>query len=375
MKIVILAGDGGSNGLKGHIKGFLSACSVDSTVQITVICTPQLTEFLHGKTAPNVKLFPLEAAKVRISDYVLHKPLSDSVQQILEQENPDFVLVMSSILRKGLEKYRTVLELHNQLYIDTKQLRRMGFSKTTLSLLIQRYYTKRSMKQAEAVIFDSAQSMRQTKEHGFAFQKGIYVHYGIEPSERQFAFENAPLHDPVTLIYVSAIFPYKNQIPLVRGIAELKKRGIQAKLHLVGSGPAKYEEKLKQEIQKLGVADNIVLHSWVEHDEIKHMIDESDIFVYSSSVETSGFGLMEGMARGAVIACNAESCMPEVLGDGGELFDVHSPQSTADALQKLIENPKLRAEYAKKAFDISAQYTWENHARKIFATLKEMLGE
>ena len=102
MKIVILAGDGGSNGLKGHIKGFLSACSVDSTVQITVICTPQLTEFLHGKTAPNVKLFPLEAAKVRISDYVLHKPLSDSVQQILEQENPDFVLVMSSILRKGL---------------------------------------------------------------------------------------------------------------------------------------------------------------------------------------------------------------------------------------------------------------------------------
>ncbi len=60
MKIVILAGDGGSSGLKGHIKGFLSACSVDSTVQVTVICTPQLIEFLHGKAAPNVKLVPLE---------------------------------------------------------------------------------------------------------------------------------------------------------------------------------------------------------------------------------------------------------------------------------------------------------------------------
>lgn len=375
MKIVILAGDGGSGGLKGYLKGFLSACAVDISVQVTVVCTPQLEETLRGCAASNVKLIASTAANSKLSDYLLNKPLPDSVLQIIEQEKPDIVYFPNSIIRKGAENYKTVLELHNQLYIDTKQLWRQGLSKTTLSQLLQRYCARRSMRQADAVIFDSKQSMQQAKDNGVAFQKGICVYFGIEPSERAFGFRNAPLHDPVSMIYISTIFPYKNQIPLVRGVAELKNRGIRTQLHLVGSGPAKYEERLKQEIEKLGVSDSIVLHNWVEHDEIKRMIDESDIFVYGSSIETSGFGLMEGMARGAVIACNKESCMPEILGDGGELFDVHSPQSTADALQKLIENPKLRAEYAKKAFDISAQYTWENHAQKIFATLKEMLGE
>ena len=371
MKIVMLAGNGGSGGLKGYLKGFLSACYVEPSVQITVLCTPTLEETLRGKVSQNVKLIPLDAVNSKLSDYLLNKPLPDSVLQIIEQEKPDIVYFPNSMIRKGLEKYKTVLEMHNQLYIDAKQLWRQGLSKTTLSLLIQRHCAKKSMKQADVVIFDSKQSMQQAKDNGVAFQKGFSVYFGIEPSEREFGFQNAPLHDPVSMIYISTIFPYKNQIPLVRGIAELKNRGIRAQLHLVGSGPAKYEEQLKQEIEKLGLSDSIVLHSWVEHDEIKRMIDESDIFVYGSSIETSGFGLMEGMARGAVIACNAESCMPEILGDGGELFDVHSKESMADALQKLIENSELRAQYAKKAFDISAQYTWENHVREIFKQLSE----
>ncbi len=370
MKIVMLAGNGGSGGLKGYLKGFLSACYVDPSVQITAICTPNMEEMLRDKVPANVKLICLESAGTKLKDYLLNKPLPDEILQIIEQEKPDIVYFPNSMMRKGVEKYRTVLELHNQLYIDKKQLYRQGFSKTTLSQLLQRHCARKSMKQADMVVFDSKQSMQQAKDNGVSFQKGITVYFGIEPAEREFGFRNAPLHDPVTMIYISTIFPYKNQIPLVRGIAELEKRGIHAKLHLVGSGPAAYVEKLKQEIARLGLTDSIVLHNWVEHDEIKHMIDETDIFVYASAIETSGFGLMEGMARGAVIACNAESCMPEILGDGGELFDVYSPDSVADALQKLIENPDLRAQYANRAFEISAQYTWENHVKEIFAQLK-----
>lgn len=373
MKIVMLAGNGGSGGLKGYLKGFLSACYVDPSVQITVICTPKMEEMLCGKVSANVKLISLDMVNSKLSDYILNKPLPDSVLQMIEQENPDIVYFPNSMIRKGAEKYKTVLEMHNQLYIDAKQLYRQGISKTTLSLLIQRHCARKSMQQADVVVFDSKQSMQQAKDNGVAFQKGFYVYFGIESSEREFSFQNIPLHNPVSMIYISTIFPYKNQIPLVRGVAELKKRGVQTQLHLVGSGPAKYEEQLKAEIQKLGVADSIVLHSWVEHDAVKRMIDESDIFVYGSSIETSGFGLMEGMARGAVIACNAESCMPEILEDGGELFDVHSKESMADALQKLIETPELRAQYAKKAFNISAQYTWENHVKEIFAQLSEMI--
>ena len=101
------------------------------------------------------------------------------------------------------------------------------------------------------------------------------------------------------------------------------------------------------------MSDYVTIHNWVEHAAINKLIADCDIFIYASSIETSGFGLMEGMVQGSIIACNNESCMPEILGDGGILFDVFSPEDIANKLSQLIESPELRYKVSSCAFDIS----------------------
>lgn len=375
MKIVMIAGGGGSGGLKGYLKGFLGAADVEmeEKINISVICTKELADTLYGKIASNVTLIPMKEAEIKLKDCVKNKPLHPAVLSCIEKERPDVIYFPNSIIYKGCERYPIVLEMHNQLYVDSRQFWRQRLTKTTCSLLIQRHFARKSMKYADLVIFDSKQSKTQCMNAGFKIKDSFVTYFGVEDSEREYRECTNLVRNPIRFVYISTIFPYKNQIPLLRGMAELKKRGCLFQLDLVGSGPKRYMHDLKREIIHLELEKEICLHNWVEHEKVKEMIDRSDIFIYASAIETSGFGLMEGMVRGAVIACNKESCMPEILQDGGVLFDVYSPNDVADTIQKLLKDRNLRKECARKAYEISLKYTWPNHDRAIFQKLIDWL--
>ena len=61
-----------------------------------------------------------------------------------------------------------------------------------------------------------------------------------------------------------------------------------------------------------------------------------DIFVYASCLETTGYGLIEGMARGSVIMVADKSGFKDILGDGGVYFDPAIPKSIFEAASRLI---------------------------------------
>jgi glycosyltransferase involved in cell wall biosynthesis len=229
---------------------------------------------------------------------------------------------------------------------------------------------------ADFTIFDSKYSQEQAIETGIYPQKSTYSYFGVVAEERVNALTRTySLHKPIRLLYISTLFPYKNHIPLLQGIKLLKDKGHDFILDIVGSGPSSDVKRVEDEIAKLNLTSIIRIHGWVEHSDIYKMIDESDIFLYASSIETSGFGLMEGMVRGAVIACHQESCMPEILSRGGVLFNVYDKNNTAEAIESLINDETLRMSISKKAFDISKNYTWENHNKKIFDFLKQNMAD
>ena len=373
MKILVYAGNGGSGGLKGYIKGFLSACNIAPENEVVVLCNQGYSEYLQNSIASNVRIIICNSCTMNLSSYIKGNKMSAEAKAIIDKEKPDVVYFMNSIIHKGTENYVNVVGMHNQLYIDKKQLHRQKVGKTLLSLYIQRHFALKSLRKADAVILDSYQSLQQCRDNKIKLAKPIVAYFGVEDNERCNDVRTQKVSNPVELLYVSTIFPYKNQMDLILGIAEIKKRGYKVKLHLVGSGPKEYTEQLKERITGLGLDNEIVMYSWVDHSKVKQMIDETDIFVYASSIETSGFGLMEGMVRGAVIACNNESCMPEILGDGGLVFDVHDSQNTADIIEKLINDTLLRTELSKKALEVSSKYTWENHARTIFDSFSQLL--
>ena len=373
MKIVLLAFNGGSGGQKGYIKGFISACGQRPDCEWFVICHHTFAEYIQEVCDTNNVTMIVNDCTMGVKSIVLGNRLPRDVIQIIDEIKPDAVFYMNSIIHKGTESYKNILGLHNQLYIDKRQLRRQKLGKTRLSLTVLRPFVMKSLKKADLVVFDSNNSMENTKAIGIEPRKNVVAYYGVEDPERKLIWEDKRLSDPVNILYVSTLYPYKNQVELIHGIYKLVHMGYNVHLHLVGSGPKQYVEKVKQTILRNNMLDNVTIHNWVEHSKVKDMIAMCDVFVYASSIETSGFGLMEGMVQGAVIACNQESCMPEVLNGGGELFDVFSPEDIADKLKKLLDDPSLRRNYSRRAFEVSKVYRWENCIRVISEAIMKII--
>ena len=104
-------------------------------------------------------------------------------------------------------------------------------------------------------------------------------------------------HKPLSLIYVGELSANKNVKTTIRAVAELKKRGVPAELHIVGSG--KEEDECRVLAGECGISERIFFHGWQnEKEKIKAFYDQSDIFVMPSFRETFGTVYIEALSQG-----------------------------------------------------------------------------
>jgi len=372
MKVVMITGNGGSGGLVGYIRGILSASVISNEHEVVLFCGTRLFERL-GNIRTQVKVVQTPLVEERGVDIVLNNPLPEELVKMISNENPDIIVFLNGYTRRGLEAWPNVMILHNQLYVDTYQLMRHGLSKLTVQLMGFRFAVRRSMRNADGVIFLSNFSKQQADEKKVYYKNGVVIPFGFEDHNRRDKISYRPIGDRIRLLYVSAMYPYKNHIHLVRACSLLKKEGYDFELHLVGQKYKPVFKNLVREIRNSDLEDNVVFHGWVNHERIKSLIDESDIFVYASSVETTGYGLLEGMARGALIASSNEAGFPEMLRDGGVYFNPQDCQSIKTALLKLIKMDKReRVSLQEKALRYSYEYSWDQAAKQHYDYFRKL---
>ena len=97
----------------------------------------------------------------------------------------------------------------------------------------------------------------------------------------------------------------------------------------------------------------------------------TDIYIFASSCETFGITLLEGMAAGMVIASSNKSSIPEIIEDGGLLFDPENHFSIYESMMLLIDNADLREKLSKKARKLASKYSWEKCSHETFTFIVE----
>jgi len=373
-KIAIISGNGGSGGLIGYIKGILSADVVPENTIIKFYCRKNLVEKI-GAVVKNVEICITNDLNEKGKEIVFGKRLSNRFIKMVDNFCPDVVFFVNGYIRKGLEEYPNVMVLHNQLYIDKKQFWREGLTINLLKRLLFRRCVINNMHKADGVLFLSNFSMNQTLEYGHKIKNAKVIPFGFEDENRIDKVLLKPVGNPIKFIYISAIYPYKNHKEIVKGLSKLKEDGLEIELHFVGSSDKKTLKKLYNTIKDRNMEQNVVFHNWVDHDKIKNYIDNMDIFVYASSIETTGYGLLEGMARGACIISSNQSGFDEILDAGGVYFDPENIDSIYQAAKKIISDEQLRKECANKAFINSAHYSWEKAASNLYKFLLSFIKD
>ena len=139
-----------------------------------------------------------------------------------------------------------------------------------------------------------------------------------------------PLGQPLRCLYVSNAAPYKHQWHVVRAVADLRRRGFDLRLVLVGGGTGAAQQRLEAELALSDPRREFVTTiGLLPAERLPSVLAEADLFVFASSCENMPNTLVEAMAAGLPIACSNRGPMPEVLADGGVAFDPESPPSIA----------------------------------------------
>jgi glycosyltransferase involved in cell wall biosynthesis len=94
--------------------------------------------------------------------------------------------------------------------------------------------------------------------------------------------------------------------------------------------------------------------------------------------EASSLAMLEGMACGKVAICSNIGGMKEIIQDmnNGILTKEKDPQSIAEAIETIIENPSLRLKIGAEATEYVLQnHSFLVHARKVAQIYDNVLRE
>lgn len=265
----------------------------------------------------------------------------------------------------------------NMLIFEKKEAQRYGLI-MQIKFLLLNYVQKKSFKEAKGVIFISEYAKEYITnivdiKNYRLINHGSSNKFNSKP-KKQFSIDKYSFQNPLKILYVSAIRPFKHQKILIKAIAALRTK-YPIELTLIGELEDRDEfNKFQSVFNSIDNADlYIKLKDKVSYDEIVSFYNDSQIFAYSSTCENMPNILIEAMAMGLPIACSNYGPMPEFLKDGGEYYDPLNVASIVFAIEKLILNPELRVEYSHKAHEYAQQYSWKKCADETIKYINELI--
>lgn len=156
-----------------------------------------------------------------------------------------------------------------------------------------------------------------------------------------------PSRERLRILSVGRLSPEKGQVGLVEAFAMARAKGLDAELILIGGGPD--EARIKEAVQKFGVADQVELRGRQPEAAVLEAMADADLFVLSSFVEGLPVVLMEALGLELPVIAPAITGVPELVEHGrtGLLFAAGHWQELADRILEYAGDPGRRAAHAQ----------------------------
>ncbi len=270
----------------------------------------------------------------------------------------------------------SVVMSRDMLSFEPGEIDRFKWSVAWLRLIALRYMQVMSLRSATGQLFLTEYAATVIGQYLGRFGTRKVIPHGISDNFRSGPKFSAFVGSkPIQCICVSNADLYKHQWVVIEAVSRLKRDGLNISLKLLGGGDGRPAAlaKIKKAIKCYDPGEEFVkLYGAASHADIPKHLNNSDIFIFSSSCENMPNTLLEGMASGLPILCSNRGPMPEILQDGGLLFDPENVDSLEVALRELIGSAETRNFLASRSREISDNYSWRRCARETWEYLSEI---
>ena len=173
--------------------------------------------------------------------------------------------------------------------------------------------------------------------------------------------EKHGLKDDEVILHVGRLSIEKNLEFVIRSMAILKKIRPNAKLLIVGSGPAKTH--CHDLVRQLHLEEKVIFAGFVPDEELPQYYAASDTFVIASKFETLGIVMAEALVTGKPVAGINHRVIPEIIKNGynGYLFE----DDLMDCAKKIVACLEAPDEIRKNAAQCLSLFDMENSIDKL----------
>jgi phosphatidylinositol alpha-mannosyltransferase len=157
----------------------------------------------------------------------------------------------------------------------------------------------------------------------------------------------------------------KGVMYLLKAYRQLRKRGVNCRLLLAGTGPQ--EREVRRYIATRRLQGVELLGRISDEDKIRYFAT-ADVYVSpATGQESMGIVLLEALASGTPIVCSDIHGYRSVVrrGEQGLLVPPRDVTALADAIQTVLSDPQMRARMSASARERAVQFGWDNITAKV----------
>jgi glycosyltransferase involved in cell wall biosynthesis len=152
------------------------------------------------------------------------------------------------------------------------------------------------------------------------------------------------LDGSIRMITVARLIAQKGHLDALAAIADVRRRGVDIRYVIAGSGP--FEAEILDEIGRLDLGGVVTMAGNLSEDQVREALAESDLFVLPSYGlgEAAPVSVMEAMASGLPVISTRIGGTPDMINhlEDGWLTAQRNVEDLADAIYTLGQDPHLR---------------------------------
>jgi len=240
---------------------------------------------------------------------------------------------------------------------------------------VTRFYIKAVLGSADLILTNTDSQIRLAEAicEGVDKKAGV-VGRGIFPEE----FDDASPY-PHTRPYLLAIsnHHYRKGIDvLLNAFAMVSQKRPDLDLILVGEGSE--GDALMSQAYELGITANVIFFGVASRNQVGSLLKGCEFLVLPSRSESFGKVLIEAMLAGKTVVASRVGGVPEVLrwGERGLLVSPESPDSLAEGILRLLEDPELQQRLTEGLSEkVRLEYPWSAVASRYLSHYQTLLSE
>jgi glycosyltransferase involved in cell wall biosynthesis len=174
------------------------------------------------------------------------------------------------------------------------------------------------------------------------------------------------------VFYVGGWETRKNIPFLLRAFA---KADLQEVSLVLAGGKDAQKQELAELSRQLSIGDRVRLLGWVGDQDLPALYSRAMSFVHPSEYEGFGLQLCEAMAAGCPTLAARATSLPEVLGEGGETFNLDASDDLVALLRRVNLDDSFRHELRRRARIRSADFSWASTASRTIGVYESTLAQ